>query len=253
MHVYKIARYGWRKDHPDHRDIKLSIAAPVPLPPSADLRSDMPPVYDQGELGSCTANAISAAVDFERKCQGEPFITPSRLFIYYDERVIEGTVSEDAGAEIRDGIKSVAAQGVCPESEWPYDITQFTKLPTSNCYTDAKKFEALTYAGVPQTANDIKHCLAILKKPVVFGFSVFESFESLTVAKTGTVPMPGKKDRPIGGHAVVIVGYDDARSMFLVRNSWGSGWGISGYFWMPYAYTLNANLADDFWVITKES
>jgi C1A family cysteine protease len=256
MSIVKIQKYGWKKDHLDHRDLIARVAAPpTGLPPSVDLRTTgfVPPVYDQLQLGSCTANAIAAAVDFERKKQGEAFLTPSRLFIYYNERVIEDTVDQDAGAEIRDGIKSVASQGVCAESEWPYTDqgTQFTVKPTGQCYIDALSFEALKYISVNQVEADIKGVLAS-GSPVVFGFSVFSEFESDAVAKTGLVPMPSATEAPLGGHAVLCVGYDDASQLFLVRNSWNTTWGQSGYFQLPYAYLLDANLASDLWVIQLE-
>src|SRR5690348_9312695 len=136
---------GWKADLPDFRDHTYEIGKPIPLPTAMDLRSGLPEVYDQGDIGSCTANAIAAAFDFERNKQGKPFLTPSRLFIYYNERVIEGTVNEDSGAMIRDGIKSVVKQGVCSESEWPYVVAFMTQSPTNECYTDALKNQALSY------------------------------------------------------------------------------------------------------------
>lgn len=251
----KISRYGWLRDHLDSRDRKFSVGEPIALPASVDLRTSgfMPPVYDQLQVGSCTANAISAAIDHERKKQGEAWLTPSRLFIYFNERSMEGTVASDSGAEIRDGIKSVASQGVCPESEWAYidDGKQFAATPTPTCYTDAVKVEALQYASVPQDAVSIKTVLA-QGRPVVFGISVYDAFESDEVAKTGLVPMPGPNDAPIGGHAICIVGFDDAKSLFTFRNSWGD-WADAGYGFLPYAYVLDSSLASDFWVISLES
>src|SRR5579863_29559 len=168
MPNYKVKRYGWRRDHLDPRDHMLTVTKRVPLPSSCDLRKSgfLPPVYDQLDLGSCTANAIAAAVDFERKKQTESFLTPSRLFIYYNERVIEGEPDQDAGAELRDGIKTVASQGACPEPEWPYDESQFATKPPDNCYTDALKFKALQYSRVTQSSYFPRHCLAILGRPV---------------------------------------------------------------------------------------
>ncbi len=140
-------RYGWAPDLPDHRDHLYSAPQPIlaKLPPKKDLRSGCPPVYDQGQLGSCTANAISGAIQFEQKKQGVTQFVPSRLFIYYNERDMEGTVNSDAGAQIRDGVKSVANIGVCPETEWPYAIDKFADKPTPTCYTDATKCEAVGY------------------------------------------------------------------------------------------------------------
>ena len=247
-------RYGWFPDDLDHRDIILpTVVKPIPLPLVSDLRFRMPPIYDQLSAGSCTGNGTAAAVDFERHLQSFPFLTPSRLFIYYGARVMEGSAGQDAGASIRDAIKVVASQGCCPESEWPYDVTKVTDKPSPNCYTDALKFKALKYQSIPQTITQIKTCLTILGRPIVFGISVFEAFESDSVASSGIVPMPSPTDVPIGGHCIVLCGHDEVRRLFLFRNSWGVGWGQFGYAWLPYDYVLNPGLASDFWVITQES
>ena len=247
----KIARYGWVRDLPDQRDHLYATPSEflLKLPPSADLRPQCPTVYDQGQLGSCTANAIAAALEFDqiKEKQANVFV-PSRLFIYYNERAMEGTVNEDSGGQIRDGIKSVAQQGVCPETLWPYDITKFAVKPPQQCYQQALKFKAVQYQRLSQILNQLKGCLAS-GYPFVFGFSVYESFESPQVAQTGHAPMPAPTEKSIGGHAVMAVGYDDSQNWFIVRNSWGVGWGMEGYFTLPYAYLLEQNLASDFWTI----
>lgn len=244
--------YGWIPDLPDHRDYVFTrIAKPEALPAKIDLHNGCPPVYDQGQLGSCTANAIAGAVDFERNRQKLSFLTPSRLFIYYNERAIEGTVDQDSGAMIRDGMKTIGTQGVCPETMWAYDITKFQNKPTAACYTTASTHKALKYSRVPQDVTSMKTCLAD-GYPFVFGFTVYESFESSTVAQTGKVPMPSTNESVLGGHAVLAVGYSDASQRFLVRNSWGAKWGINGYFTIPYTYLTNTDLADDFWTIRLE-
>ncbi len=246
----KIARYGWIPDQPDQRDHLYAAPAQflMALPTSVDLRPKCPPVYDQGQLGSCTANAIAGAIDFERKKQKLFDFVPSRLFIYYNERVIEGTVRSDSGAQIRDGIKSVASQGVCPEREWPYVIAKFTTRPPAKAYRDARLDRAVSYQSIVQDLNQMKGCLAS-GYPFVFGFTVYESFESAVVARTGHASMPHWGERPVGGHAVMAVGYDDAKSWFVVRNSWGAGWGMKGYFTLPYAYLIQPGLSADFWTI----
>ena len=244
-------RYGWIPDLPDHRD-HLFAAPPAlmrSLPRAVDLRGGCPAVYDQGELGSCTANAIAGAIQFEQLKQKLPqAFTPARLFIYYNERAIEGTIDSDSGAQIRDGIKSVAAQGAPPEADWPYDIEQFAVQPPPRAYADAAQHKVLRYQRIVQTANQLKSCLAA-GYPFVFGFTVYESFESPDVAATGIVPLPGPDESVLGGHAVVAVGYDDAAGRWIVRNSWGSGWGQAGYFTMPYAYLVDPDLASDFWTL----
>ncbi len=250
MSIQKIKRYGWIPDLPDHRD-HLFAAPPAvlkELPSQIDLSSQCPAVYDQGQLGSCTGNAIAAALEFDRLKQQLPDFVPSRLFIYYNERVIEGTVASDSGAQIRDGIKSVVSQGACAEKDWPYDISQFAISPTPQCYEDALRDKVVQYSRVSQDLNQMKGCLAA-GYPFVFGFTVYDSFESQQVAQTGNAPMPGSGEQVLGGHAVLAVGYDDAQQRFLIRNSWGAGWGQQGYFTLPYAYLMDDNLADDLWTI----
>lgn len=256
----KVKRYGWRPDLPDARDHKYRLRHPmVPRPRMVDLRSVCPPVYDQGELGSCTANAIAAAIEFDRMKQRLDVFLPSRLFIYYNERVIEGTVDNDAGAEIRDGIKSVASQGAPAETDWPYDIAQFTTKPPQKAYDSGLGDIAVSYERIDNTVtlstrlftpalDQMRDSLAS-GIPFVFGFTVYESFETPDVARTGVVNLPGAGEAVVGGHAVCAVGYDDATQRFTVRNSWGPGWGQAGYFTMPYAYLTDSNLASDFWSI----
>jgi C1A family cysteine protease len=87
------------------------------LPSMVDLRPYMPPVYDQGRLGSCTGNAWAGLVQSLRRAN-RPKVAdwvPSRLFIYYGERALEGHVRQDAGAAIADGAKVLTHSGVCPE------------------------------------------------------------------------------------------------------------------------------------------
>ena len=246
----KIQRYGWVPDLPDQRDFMYAAPAPFQanIPPFFDLTPKCPPVYDQGQLGSCTANAISGAIEFDQMKQGITAFMPSRLFIYYNERVIEGTVASDSGAQIRDGIKTVAAQGVPPETDWPYDITKFAQKPPANAYTDATPNVILLYQRLVQTVGTLKGCLAS-GYPFVFGFTAYESLESPQVAKTGILPMPASGEQVVGGHAVVCVGYDDKNQQFIVRNSWNTTWGQKGYFRMPYAYLTSTSLASDLWTI----
>ncbi|MBI4785202.1 MAG: C1 family peptidase [Oscillatoriophycideae cyanobacterium NC_groundwater_1537_Pr4_S-0.65um_50_18] len=259
-------RYGWVPDIPDHRDLLYSapVAALRALPPKVDLRPNCPHIYNQEQLGSCTANAIAAALEFNQmKQQMSDRFTPSRLFIYYNERVMEGTVNEDSGAMIRDGIKSVGKEGACPEEPtqqhpgpdgiWPYNPDyefRFRDKPPTECYKVAANHQAVLYYRLVRNLNQMKGCLAS-GYPFVFGFSVYESFESQDVANTGIASMPSPNEQLLGGHAVLAVGYDDSQRRFIVRNSWDKTWGMEGYFTMPYAYLLDENLADDFWTIRR--
>jgi C1A family cysteine protease len=245
-------RYGWRPDHPDMRDYLLAVAPAKALRRTVSLRLQMPPVYDQGQLGSCTANSIGAILEFNELKQEEPdAATPSRLFIYYNERAMEGTITQDSGAEIRDGIKSVAQLGAPPETDWPYVITKFAKKPSAKAYRDGLKHQAIRYARVPQTQMSLQNVLAA-GYPISFGFTVYESFES-DVGSDGIVPMPESDERTLGGHAVVAIGYKQIRRQlyFECRNSWGPDWADDGYFWLPASYATSTSLARDFWVIEQ--
>ena len=246
--------YGWVPDIPDQRD-HLYTAPPVvleALPDRTDIRAMCPDIYDQGQLGSCTANAIAGAFACGQRLQQLTEFTPSRLFIYYNERAMEGTIRTDAGASLRDGVKTVASQGVCPETLWPYDVTQFAVRPAASVYRAARDHKALSYQRVQQSLSQLKGCLAH-GYPFVFGFAVYESFESPAVASTGVVSMPRGRECMLGGHAVMAVGYDDASQRFIVRNSWGASWGDEGYCTMPYAYLASASLSADFWALLQVS
>lgn len=239
----KSRKFGWVADTPDARDYSYKIARPevIALPASVDLRSQFPAVYDQGSLGSCTAQSVAALLQYHRKA-----IKPSRLFLYYNTRVLEGTVRSDSGAQIRNAIKAAAKTGGPRETLWPYTVSAFARKPVAAAYAAGTGNRALVYERVPRTLDSLKACLAE-GDPFAFGFSVYENFMSQEVAKTGTLTLPDLHSQFYGGHAVVAAGYDE--SLFLIRNSWGSTWGQRGYFTMPYEYLLNPDLSDDFWVI----
>jgi C1A family cysteine protease len=266
--------YGHKKDRVDINDIKIEFtdAHVANFLSSTDHPSEfnllniinLPPEqlpYDQGKLGSCTANGIAFCYVFDELKQHNkvPFM-PSRLFIYYNERLIENSVSDDSGGEIRDGIKSLQTYGVCDESIWPYNAPLFTTKPEQLCYTEAKNCKGLRNLKIDFSKDTTKearanHLKRALKSgyPVVFGFQVFASFESDEVAKSGIVPMPQPNEESVGGHCTVLVGYSDITNTFLVRNSWGPLWGDGGYFHMPSDYVTDLNLCSDFWILSSVS
>ncbi len=248
----KFKTYGWKPDLPDFRDFKYvpPKGAVESLPTMVDMRDQCPEVYDQGELGSCTAQSLAGVIEHREMVQGmkDPQ-TPSRLFIYYNERVLENTVNEDSGAMLRDGIKSLIRWGYCEERFWPYDISKFKRKPSRAAYKDARNSRISMYQRIGHNLHDMKACLASGNQ-FVFGFAVFESFESDDVKNTGRMTMPMSHEKMLGGHAVTAVGYDDSIDCFIVRNSWGKGWGDNGYFYMPFTFILNSDFTDDFWSIT---
>ena len=241
--------YGWKKT-PGGLTLKKFSESKffkvMELAPLLDLRGVDSVILDQGQLGSCTGNGIAGCINFLHVKTGETF---SRLFVYYNERAIEGTVDQDSGANIDDGINSVKTQGVCLESVWPYDITQFTVKPSDEAYAQASKDVVTDYLQVNSLA-EVKMCLAA-KFPVVFGINIYESFEDDAVATSGHVPVPQPNEQCLGGHCMKIVGYDDVNQWVIVANSWGTGWGDKGYCYLPYPYILSD--ASDFATIRKDT
>lgn len=249
-----IKGLGWRRDLPDVRDFALELPSKktAKMAPKINLESGFGTfgVYDQGNLGSCTANAIAGAVVFAELKEGSSDTTltyPSRLFIYYGEREIEGSVNSDAGAEIRDGLKVVAKSGYPQEKLWPYKIGQFAVKPPASVYAEAKKDHILSYYRMTQTLRSMRLALSH-GFPFVFGISVYDSFWNNS---NGDIPMPSGS--LAGGHAILCTGYDDTTKMFNFRNSWGAGWGNNGSGRIPYAYLADPNLASDFWVVKSET
>ncbi len=183
--------YGWLPDIPDIRDHQYCTVRKLPakLPAKVDLRPGCSKVEDQKDLGSCTANSLAGALEFLMKKDKVKFADMSRLFIYYNERVIEHSVKTDSGAMIRDG-KTLAKQGACTEKNWPYDITRFTVKPPKACYTEALNYQILSYARL-NTLDEMRACLAE-GFPFAFGFSVYDGFESQQMAKTGVLDMPSR-------------------------------------------------------------
>jgi C1A family cysteine protease len=218
------------------------------LPELVDLRPAMPPVWDQGDVGSCVGHGVAAAHYCAQKMSGAKVqITPSRLFIYYNGRVLDGTTKQDAGTFIRSAVKALAKQGVPDEGFWRYNPLKWPVKPPVAAYFNAKFHQAVSYRRVDNT-NELALKSALAQDlPVVFGATLYEDFYDLV---DNSVSFPDSTRRTIGGHCMLIVGYSDDRGAFLVRNSWGRGWGDDGYHWMPYAYVTSRELCDDFWVLS---
>ena len=211
-----------------------------------DLRPKINVMYDQGELGSCTANALCYSF-----INNDPSFKPSRLFLYYNSRALDNNISEDAGSTLTQGINALKIYGVCSEQLWSYNISNFTIKPPTNAYAQALDHQIISSSRVLQTLSSLQGCLTS-GQPFVVGILVYSSFVSNAVAKTGNVPMPNvSKEQFLGGHAVVCVGYNDTKKVWIMKNSWGSGWGDNGYFYLPYNYLLRFGLSGDIWKITK--
>ena len=245
-------KYLLKKDPVDLRDHHFKstmFKTAGQLPKSVDLRPFCPPVFDQGELGSCTANALVGLREF-LLTKDKIFLQElSRLYVYWYERYLEGTVGSDEGASLRDGMKVLKNMGVCLEKDFPYDITKFTDKPSAIADVGARQFKIKEYHRVVSLTG-MKVALA-QGYTIVSGIEIYTGMESKETAATGIVPMPTDDDECLGGHAVHTVGYDDEKVLngltgyVLVENSWGDGWGEKGYFWLPYAYFKNYVL--DMW------
>ena len=237
----------------DERDFAMEVPhVRGPLPAKYSLRDEMPPVFDQGVLGSCASNAGSIAVQYLLRKAQLPEMRPSRLFIYYNTRVKVACwpVDEDTGACMRDLCKSISKYHACDETKWPYEINKFDMAPSKSAYMAAKFPCAITYCAVRQNLDDMKRVL-LSNRPILAGLMIFESFDTERVARSGVIPMPDTiHEQSLGGHAVLIVGYDDSNEVFIGQNSWGPEWGAQGFFFIPYEYVLDRDIAFDFWALS---
>lgn len=252
--------FGWLPQIPDRRDIPLKTTMKAEALPTAVNLMDygrFPVVYDQGDLGSCVANAVAAAIEYEQYKQhmadgkidfleADREFTPSRLFIYYGARAYLGTEEEDSGSMIRDAMRVVYNVGAPRETGWKYDPDKFTIRPPERTYKSAPYHKITGYRAVPVNVIEVKKALAE-KLAVVVGMSVYESF--FDGDRTGDVPMPGDREALLGGHAVLLTGYNDAKQRFTFRNSWGAAWGNKGYGTLPYAYVGDRYLGADYWAL----
>ena len=258
-----LGKYRWLPDPPDSRDHIYRMQPLTVAPARVDLRQYASAIEDQGNIGSCTGNAIAGQIELiQRKVNPAKGRDVSRLFIYYEERVLEGSVRYDAGAYIRDGIKVCYQKGAPLESLWPYITNKFATKPPTAAYTDALRRKVTGYQRCTNFAA-VKNAIAA-GNPVTIGFSVYSSFEGAWSyipngqVGSGMMPYPNTStEQLLGGHAVCIVGYDDnlpvagrANGRFIVRNSWGTSWGDRGYFYMPYDVIKNTAMSSDFWLIS---
>jgi len=246
----KLPKYHWVRGKKDSRDYTYKPAKLDSVPAVTDLRQWCSAIDDQGQLGSCTGQGTAGCIEYMDRRYHNKQTEISRLFIYYYERLIEGTVNSDSGAQIRDAIKATSTYGAPLESLWPYNISKFKMPPATAAVQDAANRKVTLYENIPN--GDYQSCINAIAAgyPVIIGFDVYSSFESQTVAQTGIMPYPNvKSEKLLGGHCVLLVGYDNTKNTFIVRNSWGTSWGDKGYFYMPYEVIQNTQLSSDFWVI----
>jgi C1A family cysteine protease len=279
---YSLYKFGWKPDLPIRLNLyrfDFSLSLATAPPPSVDLRPEMPDVYDQHDIGACTSNAVAACIQFVRRKNHLPNdFVPSRLFIYYFGRQIEQSIDTDGGLAISDAITVIENKGVPSEADWPYDGTapdEHNKFqPTSRAIAPPRQ-AILNEAGLHRTTSafsldqdlgQMKACLA-LGYPFVFGFTIYKSFfdnNATPPLPLKTIPMPPDADQPVGGHAVVAVGYKDDQTALgggylICRNSWGlkdiadRPMQDGGHFYMPYAYALDRDLSSAFWTIRVSS
>lgn len=249
-HLYLCKRQKVdERDYQFEKMINLKLTTALPI--SYRIKNDyIPGILDQGNLGSCTANAASNAVKCIIVKENRTVFQPSRLYIYWFTRYIEHTTSSDSGASLRDTMIAINKNGSCDEELWPYIISKYTIKPPTNAINNgiANK-KNFVYMSVQQNLNSIKNAIS-QNFPIVIGIDVYSSFESEQVTKTGIVPMPNvNTEQLLGGHAIMMISYDDTKKVFGFMNSWGKSWGNHGFFTLPYGYVLSSQLAFDFWTI----
>ena len=242
---------GGKRDALDARDFAYDASEGNRGKAHVDLRHLCGAVYDQLPLHSCSAHALVSLLEFVANAEQRTIEPPSRLFLYYNERKLEGTLPADDGATLRSGLKTLASLGVCAEPLWPYDVTRVALEPTADCYSSAESMRAVRYFRIAQDIDRLRACLA---EGYGFVFGIEAYLEGFTAAsKSGVLPMPAPGGTLVGGHALLAVGYDDANKTFEALNSLGSTFGDNGFLTLPYAYLTNPKLSYDFWTIRASS
>jgi len=248
---------GSHPDYPFEGDnlLKVKSAGAVVTNPGVevngifDLRRWCSPVENQLSAGSCVGQGVVGSLEFLQIRNGQPLEDLSRLFVYYNARLQTQDTDKDEGTYIRLAFGTLSGLGTCTESLWPYDLNNLFIRPSWSAYRGAYPHKINSYYRISATSgqeliDSIKHALQA-QHPVVFGMTVDQDF--MDVGSDGVVAMPKSKRSNEGGHCMVIVGYDDNKRHWIVRNSWGIGWGDMGYGYVPYEY-LDASEANDFWV-----
>jgi C1A family cysteine protease len=234
------------------------VPTAVRIPASIDLRQWCSPIVDQLSLGSCTANACAGLIEYYEKRAFGKYLNASRLFIYKTTRDLLG-LTGDTGAYLRSTMKALTLMGAPPEQYWPYTVSKFDNEPPAFTYAFASSYKAITYYRLDPPGTTSVQLLDSIKTklaaglPSMFGFTVYSS-----ISNSPDIPFPKTSDSVLGGHAVMVVGYDDNHKIgtdtgaLLIRNSWSTGWGNIGYGWLPYSYVLRG-LASDFWSLVQAS
>lgn len=239
--------YEWVMEQEKEQVFKLKYTHKI-LPYQTDFSQDLCSIHTQGDLGSCTAQAITLSMEyFLKKLEVPTELSP--LYVYYNERKIGGTIDEDIGASLSDAIQAIDQYGACREKTWTYsdDGIKFKVEPSKTAYQEGDnllKEIRLVHSNIPHEIKTIKQILA-QNIPIIFGINIFPSFEYEEVEKTGIIEMPSKLERPIGAHALTLVGYNDITKQFKFANSWGATWGDNGFGYLPYDYVLNKNSEND--------
>jgi len=230
---------------PNHNDITAEKnAVRAVTPQRVSLIQKMPPIYDQGDLGSCVANATAAILSYANFVSSKRVqYMSSRMFLYFNGRAADAILDKDPSELITDvglymdsALTTIKTDGVLAETACPYDISRFAYKPSADKYQLAQKNKNINYKNIAKTLASLKTQLAA-GLPIMIGINVYDNFFSDITSTKGTVGMPNGE--LLGGHAIVIVGYDDMRSVFNIRNSWGTGWGDVGYGTIPYSYIIS--------------